>query len=148
MALKKHHGGTYVVKYLKACQLSIQKAIAGTPLTSLTEVGACESSPRLDSRGLPRVIPYSDRKLIMHRGYSIIRFWLTLFSIYRIIKIPGTLKLETITDPGIANPSRIFWYGNKLSEISACLPSKPKKIRGENYDILLLEKASPTSKVS
>jgi hypothetical protein len=63
----------FVVKYLKASQLAVQKFIAGTPLTSLREVGGDLPFRRLDGRGLPMVIPYVDRKLIAAGSPSVIR---------------------------------------------------------------------------
>jgi hypothetical protein len=36
---------------------------------------------------------------MIHGDASVIRFWHSLFSIYRVLEIPGKLKLETITAP-------------------------------------------------
>jgi len=73
LSLRRRHGSMFVVKYLKASQLAVQKFIAGTPLTSLKEVGGNLPFRRLDSRGLPMVIPYIDRKLIAAGSPSVIR---------------------------------------------------------------------------
>jgi len=73
LSLRRRHGSMFVVKYLKASQLAVQKFIAGTPLTSLREVGGDLPFRRLDSRGLPMVIPYVDRKLIAAGSPSVIR---------------------------------------------------------------------------
>jgi hypothetical protein len=32
---------------------------------------------------------------------AVIRFWLSLFGLYRVIEFPGALKLKTITNPGV-----------------------------------------------
>jgi hypothetical protein len=38
---------------------------------------------------------------MVHQGdVAIIRFWLSLFGLYRVIEFKGALKLKTITDPG------------------------------------------------
>jgi hypothetical protein len=74
LRLKRNHGALFVVKYLKACQLAVQKVIAGTPLSSLREVGGDLPFPYLDNRGLPRVIPIYDRRLIKGGSASIIRY--------------------------------------------------------------------------
>lgn len=65
-----------------------------------------------------------------------------------MIRIPGSLKLQTITDPLKADPSVVDEIGSKLSLISASLKSRFPKIDGSNLDILLLEKASPSSRTS
>jgi len=96
--MKSNHGMNHVVKYLKACQLCIQKCIAGEPVNSLKELAGPGVYPSLRTN-LPKFIPKADRSLIRSQNIQIIRFYLTLFSIYRILYIPGTLKLSTITDP-------------------------------------------------
>jgi len=70
----RHRGDKYAVKYLKACQLAVQKAIAGTPVTSLAEIAGEGLYPRLDARGLPRIIPVYDRRSIQAGSPSVIRF--------------------------------------------------------------------------
>jgi hypothetical protein len=97
--MSKRHGVPYTVKYLKACQLAVQKKIAGQPLSSLRELEPDLALPRLTKSGLPRFIQLRDRRAIASGSHSVIRMWLTFFSIYRIIKIPVTAKLSTITDP-------------------------------------------------
>jgi hypothetical protein len=73
LRIRKHHGAIHCVTYLKACQLALQKAIARSPVTSLKEITGEGPFPRLDRRGLPRIIPYRDRCLIMRGGFSVIR---------------------------------------------------------------------------
>jgi len=51
--LNKKHGTLYVVKYLKASLLAIQKVIAGTPVRSLSEIEPELPLPRLSKGGLP-----------------------------------------------------------------------------------------------
>lgn len=52
--------------------------------------------------GLPRLIPRQHRARIRAGDRFLLRLWLSWFSIYRILEIPGALKLETITQPGVA----------------------------------------------
>jgi hypothetical protein len=96
--LRKNNGAEFVVAFLKAGQLAISKKVAHSPVKSLRDINPDFPLPRLVN-GLPSIIPISDRRLITRSGYSVIRFWLTMFSVYRIISIPGKLKLNTITDP-------------------------------------------------
>jgi len=94
----KTNGVTWVVKYLKASQLALSRSIAGSPMSTLTEVEPGYIFPRLTKNGLPKFIPPRDRRAIAGRSFGVIRFWMTLFSIYRILEIPSKLKLSTITD--------------------------------------------------
>lgn len=48
-------------------------------------------------RGIPRIIPCIHRKRIQLGDERVIRLWMSLFSIYRVLKYPGMVKLETIT---------------------------------------------------
>jgi len=96
--IEKNHGAAYTIKYLKACQVSIQRVIAKSPYRTLRELEPDLPFPRLYS-GLPSLIPLSDRRLIRQGHLGVIRFWLTLFGIYRVLKGPLKSKLNTITDP-------------------------------------------------
>lgn len=98
MKMTKNHGEVYTVKYLKACQLCIQKKLAGQPFSSMREIEPDFNFPRLSKSGLPTVIKTTDRASICNDSYRIIRLWLSVFSIYRVIKIPFSPKLNTITD--------------------------------------------------
>lgn len=99
LRMRKHHGDVFVVKYLKASQLAISKAVAGNPFKTLRELEPDLPLPRLSTSGLPAVIPLRDRRSIQQGHSSTIRWWMTLFGLYRIIRIPGVLKISTITAP-------------------------------------------------
>jgi len=99
LRMRKHHGDMFVVKYLKAAQLAISKAVAGNPFHSLRELEPDLNLPRLTTSGLPPVIPLGDRRRILSGHPSTIRWWLTLFSLYRIMKVAGRVKLSTISNP-------------------------------------------------
>jgi len=87
------------VKYLKACNLAISKVIAGQGFKSLRDIEPNLPLPRLSSSGLPRIIGKLDRRSILSGNTKVIRLYLTLFSVYRIISLPGKLNLNTITAP-------------------------------------------------
>jgi hypothetical protein len=97
--MNRNHGEVYTVKYLKACQLAIQKKLAGQPFSSLREIEPDYNFPRLSKSGLPSIIKTVDRASICNNSYRIIRLYLSLFSIYRVIKLPFNPKLATITSP-------------------------------------------------
>jgi hypothetical protein len=74
LQLRKVHGDDYTVKYLKLSQLAIQKCIAGERISSMRELEPSLSFPRLTKSGLPGAIPLSDRRAILTRSTTIIRF--------------------------------------------------------------------------
>lgn len=95
--LRSSQGFPGVVKYLKASSVMLQQAVGGDILKDPSALGPKVSRTR---SGFPRVIPAIHRARIRAGDPTIIRLWLTLFSIYRVLEFPGTLKLSTITDPG------------------------------------------------
>jgi hypothetical protein len=96
--LNKHHGSDFTIKWLKSCYVSLQKALANDNLKSLRDLEPDLPLPRLIN-GLPSFIGSKDRSLIKKGHTAIIRFWSSLFSIYRILKCSYKLKTSTITTP-------------------------------------------------
>lgn len=96
--MTKNHGDMYTVKYLKASQLCIQKKLAGQPFKSMREVEPDYNFPRLSKSGLPVIIKLQDRSAICNNSPRITRLWLSIFSLYRVIKVPFNPKLITITE--------------------------------------------------
>ncbi|QKI79961.1 RNA-dependent RNA polymerase [Erysiphe necator associated mitovirus 13] len=86
------NGPTFVVQYTKECTRILQAFISGHPvfITNL---------PIALSGGLPSIIPGFLRSLLRDGDLSTRRAVLSVFAVYRIILIPGKLKLNTITDP-------------------------------------------------
>jgi len=72
--LRSHHGDMYVIKFLKATQLAIQKKIAGSPFSSLREIEPDLPLPRLTKSGLPLIIKLGDRSAIVRGSLTVIRF--------------------------------------------------------------------------
>lgn len=99
LKMRKNHGDMYVIKFLKAAQLSIQKKIAGQPFVSLREIEPDLNLPRLAKSGLPKMIKHLDRLAIARGSLKVIRFWLSLTSLFRVLKGEFKPKMNTITDP-------------------------------------------------
>jgi len=74
LRIRKNHGATYVVKYLKVCQLAVQKRIAGERIESLRDLDPSLPLRRLSKCGLPAVIPLVDRRAILSGRPSLIRW--------------------------------------------------------------------------
>lgn len=107
--LQKRNGLPYMVKFMKAAQVLMMQSLGGQRLHNLNPLG-----PRLarTKAGLPRVIPALHRLGIRRGDRWTIRLWQSLFGLYRVIEIPGTLKLKTITDPSTMDPSLIPEFSN------------------------------------
>lgn len=84
--------------FLKAANLMLIRSVAGRKLENSRLAGGAVSST---SGGLPRVIIPAHRKRIRGGDKSVIRFWLGLFTLYRVLSFRGRLNLNTITDPGV-----------------------------------------------
>nr|UPW42287.1 MAG: putative RNA dependent RNA polymerase [Sichuan mountain mitovirus 9] len=110
MKMQKNHGSLFTVKWLKACSVALQKWKGGDNLKSLRSLESNLPLPRLIN-GCPAIINRNDRDLMRKGSNSIFRFWHSLFSLYRIFYIEGTMKLSTITDP---------FKGNQLFLDSLC----------------------------
>jgi hypothetical protein len=82
---------------------------------------------------------------------GVIRLWLTLFGLYRVIEFPGALKLKTITQPGV--DLTLFmeewksWVPN-FYERSRSITGDPWKVKVTKLapvSIPLIQKCSPNS---
>lgn len=144
----KHHGASYAVAYLKACQLAVQKCVAKDRIKSLRDLVPDLPLPRLTTSGLPRIIPLKDRRAICNGSASVTRWWLTIFSVYRVISIPGKLKLSTITDPFTGDVKKLERVDYGMSCIATAFKSRFPKLSGFPSGVLQLETASPSNKVS
>lgn len=100
--LYKHGGLRFLVIYLKACTSMLQQAIGGQRLHDLTPFGARVGRTH---SGLPSIIPALHRAQIRHGSTWVIRFWMTLFGLYRVIEFPGKVKLGSITDGSRMDPT-------------------------------------------
>jgi hypothetical protein len=99
-------GPKQVVKYLKVASIVLQQVAAGYELPDITPLGMRISRSK---SGLPRLIPSDQRKLICEGNKKVLRFWLTVFSIYRDIHFDGELKLSTILNPISTSPDWCFF---------------------------------------
>jgi hypothetical protein len=73
LSMSKRHGVGFTVKYLKACQLAIQKTIAGEKIESLRAIDPSLPLRRLRTCGLPSYIPTRDVRAIRAGSVSVTR---------------------------------------------------------------------------
>jgi len=112
----KNNGLQGLVIYLKACTVILQQASGKHKLESMNGLKIRFARTR---SGYPRVIPMLHRARI-HEP-KIFKFWMTMFSLYRVLEVPGKLNLSTITSPSTMDPGNLpkinhlletaFWPG-------------------------------------
>jgi hypothetical protein len=94
-------GSSKMVKQLKADHVALQRAAAGNAMTTLRELEPDLPLWRLTG-GYPSIIKHLDPRsfgLVKKGDPRELRWWLTLFGLYRILSCDFKLKLNTITDP-------------------------------------------------
>jgi len=96
--LMKAQGAPGTVKYLKASHVLLMQASAGMRLDGTWALGANVSRTL---SGYPRIVCASSRAAIKGGDARVLKLWLTLLSLYRVIEFPGVMKLDTIILPGI-----------------------------------------------
>jgi hypothetical protein len=118
------------------------KALAGEP-----EV--CKTSPRVATRrGLPLIIPGALRLKMERRDIPVIQLVLSILTVYRVLKIPPILKLNTITDVFCGNSRELPSFeirqvlrefkANYLFKIDNCAELLPSISAGPNNRIAVL----------
>jgi len=135
--------------YLKACYVLCQHAAGGMSDASPWALGANVSRTR---RGIPRIINPQQRSLISKGDVASVRFWLSLFGLYRVLEFKGTLKLATITKPGIdISDFMIGWckwvpvFYDKIRFITGDAWKMDPTRALTPYSIPFIRKASPLS---
>lgn len=146
--LYRNQGTKGVVIATKSWYVLTMQAVGGMviPATQLLGCAVARSSD-----GLPRVIPRQSRQRIREGDIAHLKIWLSWFSIYRVLMIPGKLKLSTITSPGVSlSPSL-------LKEVQRGIPGFMGSlglVAGNGYSLLptpdftVLSKTSPSIKSS
>lgn len=87
------NGKTFTVLYLKECVRIFQHYLAGSLVHRSLDIQVSIKG------GLPNIIPGYFRSQIRDGNLNVIRLTFTILSIYRVLSIPGKLKLSSITDP-------------------------------------------------
>lgn len=136
--LYKRQGPRGLAIYLKACSVCLQQAAGGMVTPSTWALGA---NVRRTRKGIPRLINPQHRVRIGLGDVAVIRFWLTLFGLYRVVEFPGKLKLKTITDPG----KEIGGFMEGWSKWVPTFYDKIRQVTGESWKVSLVKDLSPRS---
>jgi len=96
--VKRHQGYKGLAIVLKVANVALMRFGGGQPLPNSFALGCARVS--FSGRGLPTFLPRQARKELRRGNTRVLRFYLTLTSLYRVLDYRGDLKLSTITDPG------------------------------------------------
>lgn len=97
--------------------------------------------------GLPAIIPGTLRSLMRSNDLRTIRGVLTTLSVYRILKMPCKLKLETITDPFKGQSSTLPAY-EVLQALRSLNISTKKRLLNLHSPLSFLVTSGPNHPVS
>jgi len=103
----RNSGTEFLILYLKTCSVLLQQYCARqksvTPSRAIAKVGVA-----VTRRGLPRIIPRVQRRLIRRGDPRIISLWLSLFNTYRYLMCKHkSFNAKTITD-SFTGDQRVF----------------------------------------
>lgn len=98
--LQRSQGWRGVVVNLKGCHVLLQQVVGGQVLDNPRRLGCAIGRSR---QGLPLVIPVLHRQRIQHGDIWTVKIWSSFFWLYRVLEIPGRLKISTITKPFSVN---------------------------------------------
>lgn len=92
--LVETRGAKGATQYLKGAAVFLQQSIGGH-----VELSSKAFGPGIarTSRGLPRIIPSLHRKMIREGDTRLMKFYLSIFNLYRLFDWVGPTKLGTIT---------------------------------------------------
>lgn len=114
-----------LIKTLKVCSVLLQQSLSGHILHDITPLGMRVGRTR---GGIPRLIPMIHRRFIKQGNTLVIRYYLTIFSLYRDIIIPGKIKINTIIAPFNGDPNifkRLQGFIPAFSRLFAIKPLVP-----------------------
>jgi hypothetical protein len=100
--LFKYNGAKGACLILKVYAVTLQQSIGGHRVKDLTELKFRVSRT---NGGIPRVIPVELRKAIRAGDPKVIRFYLSLFNLYRMIEFKGDMRLVSLTKT-IVSPAK------------------------------------------
>jgi hypothetical protein len=73
LRMQRTNGSEFVVKYLKACNVALQRFLGGKPLRSMRELEPDLPLPGLTKSGLPKFIPKRDLRELDKLTVSVVR---------------------------------------------------------------------------
>lgn len=94
---KCHQGQRGLAIHLKAANVILLRYVSGEPLTNPRLAGAAVSC---NHSGLPRLIVGAHRQRIKQGEVGVVRFWLGLFTLYRVLDYKGKVSFNSVVGSG------------------------------------------------
>lgn len=140
--LLKAQGVRGLVLYTKNAYILLMQSVAtGKRAHNARNLGSVVGQ---DRSGIPLVIPAEHRKRIRAGDRTLLRIWVSWFSIYRVLTFPSQLKLGTITTPGL-DLSKLEL---EMNEVITSFLSKALHVKGlltlDDPDFVPLSKSTPS----
>ncbi|CCG47524.1 RNA dependent RNA polymerase [Clitocybe odora virus] len=135
--IAKCQGIVGLVKYLKACSVLTQQSISGFKVDNF--------SPRVSrtNSGIPRILPVHCRRMIRQGHLVYMRLSLTIFSLFRVMRYPGKMKISTITAPYSGTEQMIRIVTKDIPRfVRLFCPSAGRSLIGR-FSYVVINKSSP-----
>lgn len=97
LRLAAHRGTKGLAIYLKTCTILLMKVVAGESVKDLSPYGCRVARTK---SGVPCIIPKVHRPGILAGEFRLVRFWMTLFGLYRVLDFRAAFSVRTIVEPG------------------------------------------------
>lgn len=137
--LTVRNGNKFTVMYLKECLRICQHFAAGSPLF------LSKGIPIDLAGGLPRIIPGTLRARFRALEPRAIRVVFTVLSVYRIIRVPGQLKLSTITAPFNGLDCRLPKWALERTVLSILQRTSVRSRKLDSIDFVFSGSVGPNS---
>lgn len=109
--LRRFGGNKFLIIYLKACFSLLQQYIGGQRLHDLTPFGVRVGRTH---SGCPSIIPAIHRQRIRAGDTWCIRFWLSIFALYRVLDCKLKPNLSSISDGSSMEPQLLWEFSQFL----------------------------------
>lgn len=133
ITLKRRSGSRGLAIYLKACSILLMKAAAGDKIKDLRPLGVRVART---GGGVPRWVVPAHRKAVLDGSVPIVRLWLTLFGLYRVLEFTKPFSVRTITAPG---PLYVDMFHEFIIRFWTMLPKPEVK----PWEVLCIRKSGP-----
>nr|WMI40078.1 MAG: RNA-dependent RNA polymerase [Rhizoctonia cerealis duamitovirus] len=114
-----HNGPKGACLTLKVMSVILQQSLGGMVIPDMTELKVRVSRTR---GGLPRVIPVNHREAIRRGDTSLARFYLSLFSIYRLMTFDGNYDMNALTKTIITPVEKLIPFTHIMGELTTFIP--------------------------
>nr|UIW13865.1 MAG: RNA-dependent RNA polymerase [Rhizoctonia solani mitovirus 83] len=126
--LFRNNGAKGACLILKVYAVTLQQAVGGHVVEDLTELKFRISRT---NRGLPRCIPVQHRQSIRAGDIEMVKFYLTLFNLYRVIEFKGDFRLSSLSKTIVSPAKTLVGFVQFKAELLAFVPKFFNLLKGQ-----------------